>query len=247
MAEHGTHFGFEPTTPTGKRARVMQVFSSVVASYDRMNNLMSLGLHHLWKRHTVHVARILAGERVLDAAGGSGDLARLCHPLVGAAGEVVLCDLNADMLDLARDRLLDSGITTGIHYLQADLERLPLNTASFDCVLLAFGLRNVATPTTALAELRRVTRPGGRLLVLEFSQPVVHALRPLYRRYCLDWLPRLGRLVTSDAHSYRYLGESIQAYPPPRTISAMLQEAGWRAVECFLLAGGVATLHRAAR
>lgn len=247
MTEKSTHFGFEPATPAEKRARVMRVFSSVAASYDRMNDLMSLGLHRLWKRHTVHAARIQPRERVLDAAGGTGDLARLCHPLVGDDGTVVLCDLNADMLQLARDQSLNAGIVANLHYVRGDLEHPPFSTGSFDCVLLAFGLRNVAAPMTALANLRRVTRPGGRLLVLEFSQPVVRALRPLYRRYCLDWLPRLGRLVADDADGYRYLGESIQGYPPPGTITTMLKTAGWHAVECFLLAGGVVTLHRAAR
>lgn len=247
MVKKSTYFGFEPTTHAEKRARVTRVFSSVAVSYDRMNDLMSLGLHRLWKRHTVHAARIQPKERVLDAAGGTGDLARLCHPLVGTGGTVVLCDLNADMLQLARDQLLNAGIVANLHYVQGDLENPPFSTGSFDCVLLAFGLRNIAAPVTALAGLRRVTRPGGRLLVLEFSQPVLRALRPLYRHYCLNWLPRLGRLVANNADGYRYLGESIQAYPPPGTMTTMLKAAGWHAVECFLLAGGIVTLHRAAR
>lgn len=247
MADTPTRFGFEHTTSAGKRARVMQVFSSVATSYDRMNDLMSLGLHRLWKLHTVQLARIHPGERVLDAAGGTGDITRLCHPRVGAGGEVVLCDLNADMLTHARDRLLDAGIAGGVHYVLGDLERLPLRAGYFDCALIAFGLRNLADPAAGLAELRRVVRPGGRLLVLEFSRPALRALRPLYRRYCLDWLPRLGRLVAGDGASYRYLGESIQGYPPARTITRRLERAGWRAVESFLLAGGIAALHRALR
>ena len=242
-----TNCGFARTTPEQKRERIMQVFSSVAGSYDRMNDLMSFGLHRLWKRFTVRLARIQSGERVLDVAGGTGDLTRLCQPLVGQHGEVVLCDLNTDMLKLARERLLNAGLARQIRYVQGNAEHLPFKAESFDCTLMGFGLRNVANPQAALSELYRITRPGGRLLILEFSQPVIRALHPVYRYYCLHWLPKLGRQLVGDAESYRYLGESIQAYPPPQHITGMLHQAGWRTVDCFLPGGGIAALHRAIR
>lgn len=236
-----TDFGYQKIPENEKPRRVAGVFESVAPRYDLMNDLMSFGLHRLWKRFAVALSFVGEGARVLDVAGGTGDLARLFARRVGARGEVVLTDVNGAMLRLGRDRLLDSGIV--IPVVQCDAERLPFGSNRFDCVAIGFGLRNVTHPDAALAEMRRVLRPGGRLLVLEFSR-IWEPLRPLYDAYSFGVLPRLGDLVAGDASAYRYLAESIRMHPDQETLKQMMERAGFERVEYFNLSAGVVALHR---
>lgn len=236
-----THFCFEQV-PSGEKARkVAGVFGSVAPKYDLMNDLMSLGLHRLWKAFAVELAGVRPGERVLDVAGGSGDLARALARRAGPAGEVWLTDINRAMLALGRDRLLDAGAVLPVA--QCDAERLPFPDGRFDCITVAFGLRNMTHKARALAEMRRVLRPGGRLLVLEFSK----VWKPLERPY--DWysfkvLPWLGRRIAADADAYRYLAESIRVHPDQEALRTLMERAGLENVEYFNLAAGVVALHR---
>ena len=239
-----TDFGFEQVAESEKAGRVAAVFDSVAARYDLMNDLMSAGLHRLWKRFVVAASGVRAGERVLDVAGGTADLARLFAARVGANGLVTLTDINAAMLRIGRDRLIDDGVLAPVA--QCDAERLPFANGSFDCVCVGFGLRNVTRKEAALAEMRRVLRPGGRLLVLEFSR-VWKPLAPLYDAYSFQVLPRLGKAVAGDAESYRYLAESIRVHPGQEELKQMLEQAGLERVEYFNLAGGVVALHRGYR
>ncbi len=234
--------------PAGeKRSRVDQVFSSVSGRYDLMNDLMSAGLHRLWKRFAVHLACLHSGEIVLDAAAGTGDLSLLCERRVGRAGQIVLLDRNREMINLARDRLIDRGLVRRVRYVQGSVEQLPFPDECFDCILIAFGLRNVADKEAALRSMYHKTRPGGRLLVLEFSRPVFEWSHALYRRYCLNYLPWLGQCVAGDADSYRYLGESIMVQPGQAEVSEWLRHAGYDEVECYNLSGGIVALHRGYR
>jgi demethylmenaquinone methyltransferase/2-methoxy-6-polyprenyl-1,4-benzoquinol methylase len=236
-----THFGYEQV-PEGEKARkVADVFESVAPQYDLMNDLMSLGLHRAWKAFAVAVSGVRAGDRVLDVAGGSGDLARAFARRVGPTGEVWLTDVNGAMLGVGRDRLLDAGISAPI--LQCDAERLPLRSGSFDCVSVAFGLRNMTHKEAALAEMRRVLKPGGRLLVLEFSK-VWKPLEKAYDWYSFNVLPWLGRRVAKDEASYRYLAESIRMHPDQEALRKMMEQVGLEDVEYFNLAAGVVALHR---
>jgi demethylmenaquinone methyltransferase/2-methoxy-6-polyprenyl-1,4-benzoquinol methylase len=236
-----THFGFEQV-PEGEKARkVAGVFDSVAPKYDLMNDLMSLGLHRLWKAFTVEVSGARAGDRVLDIAGGSGDLARAFARRVGATGEVWLTDINPAMLSVGRDRLLDEGVVAPVA--QCDAERLPFRSDRFDCVTVAFGLRNMTHKDRALAEMRRVLRPGGRLLVLEFSK-VWKPLEKPYDWYSLKVLPWLGKRVANDEAAYRYLAESIRMHPDQEGLRSMMEQAGLENVEYFNLAAGVVALHR---
>ncbi|HXV08315.1 MAG TPA: bifunctional demethylmenaquinone methyltransferase/2-methoxy-6-polyprenyl-1,4-benzoquinol methylase UbiE [Burkholderiales bacterium] len=239
-----THFGFQEVPEVDKARRVAGVFDSVSARYDLMNDLMSAGLHRLWKRIAVERSGARPGQRVLDVAGGTGDLARLFARRVAPKGEVVLTDINRSMLARGRDRLLDAGLA--LPAVQSDAESLPFPDRAFDCVSIAFGLRNVTRKERALAEMRRVLRPGGRLVVLEFSRPW-RWLRPAYDAYSFGVLPRLGKLVVGDADSYRYLAESIRVHPDQGQLSAMLQAAGLERVDCLNLTGGVVALHRGFR
>ena len=236
-----TDFGYQKVPEDEKSRRVAGVFDSVAARYDLMNDLMSGGLHRLWKRLAVEASGLRPGERVLDVAAGTGDLARLFADRVRARGEVVVTDINAAMLRSGRDRLLDAGKLLPV--VQCDAERLPFGADRFDCVSIAFGLRNVTHKDTALAELHRVLKPGGRLLVLEFSK-VWSPLKPAYDAYSFGILPRLGKLVTNDAEAYRYLAESIRVHPDQATLKAMMERAGLERVEYFNLAAGVVALHR---
>jgi demethylmenaquinone methyltransferase/2-methoxy-6-polyprenyl-1,4-benzoquinol methylase len=220
------------------------VFDSVAGKYDLMNDLMSGGLHRLWKHFTVERSGVKPGDRVLDVAGGTGDLARAFRERVGDAGQVLLTDINGAMLQLGRDRLLDAGLP--VDAVRCDAERLPFREGSFDCVSVAFGLRNMTRKDAALREMFRVLRPGGRLLVLEFSR-VWAPLAPAYGLYTLKVLPLLGRLVAGDAASYRYLGESIARHPDQETLATMMREAGFERVEYFNLTAGVVALHRGYR
>jgi len=239
-----TDFGYQKVPEDEKSRRVAGVFDSVASRYDLMNDLMSGGLHRLWKRFAVEASGVRPGERVLDIAGGTGDLARLFLKRVGAQGEVVLTDINAAMLRIGRDRLLDQGALVPVA--QCNAETLPFAGGHFDCVSVAFGLRNMTRKDVALAEMRRVLKPGGRLLVLEFSK-VWEPLRPLYDAYSFGVLPRLGRLIANDAGAYRYLAESIRTHPDQENLKRMMEHAGLERVEYFNLAGGVVALHRGYR
>jgi demethylmenaquinone methyltransferase/2-methoxy-6-polyprenyl-1,4-benzoquinol methylase len=239
-----TNFGYQKVPEGEKSRRVAGVFDSVASRYDLMNDLMSGGLHRLWKRFAVEASGVRPGERVLDIAGGTGDLARLFADRVGVRGEVVLTDVNSPMLRLGRDRSLDSGWMLPVA--QCDAEKLPFAAGCFDCVSVAFGLRNMTRKDAALAEMRRVLKPGGRLLVLEFSR-VWAPLKPLYDAYSFRILPELGKRVANDAGAYRYLAESIRMHPDQDALKAMMEQAGFERVEYFNLAAGVVALHRGYR
>jgi demethylmenaquinone methyltransferase/2-methoxy-6-polyprenyl-1,4-benzoquinol methylase len=236
-----THFGFEQVAQDEKARKVAGVFASVAPSYDLMNDLMSLGLHRLWKAFAVELAGVRAGHRVLDIAGGSGDLARAFARRAGPAGEVWLTDINRAMLAVGRDRLLDEGVILPVA--QCDAERLPFPDGHFDCATVAFGLRNMTHKDRALAEMRRVLRPGGRLLVLEFSK-VWKPLEQPYDWYSFKVLPWLGRRVAGDEAAYRYLAESIRMHPDQEGLRELMERAGLENVEYFNLAAGVVALHR---
>ncbi len=235
-----TDFGFQKVTEGEKAAKVAGVFSSVANRYDIMNDLMSAGLHRLWKRFAVEISAVREGGRVLDVAGGTGDLTSLFATRVGASGEVWLTDINREMLERGRDRLINAGRLTPV--LQCDAERLPLPDGYFDCAIVGFGLRNMTHKDRALAEMLRVVRSGGRVLVLEFSR-VWQPLRPAYDAYSFKLLPLLGKLVTGDADSYRYLVESIRKHPGQEELKQMLEQAGCERVEYYNLTAGVVALH----
>ena len=241
MTQETTDFGYQSVPEDEKSQRVSRVFDSVAPRYDLMNDLMSFGLHRLWKRFAVEVSGARPGERVLDIAGGTGDLARQFSRRVGPQGEVVLTDINPGMLRIGRDRLLDAGILMPV--VQCDAERLPFRADRFNCVSVAFGLRNMTRKEQALSEMRRVLKPGGRLLVLEFSR-VWKPLEPAYHAYSFGVLPRLGKLVVNDAEAYRYLAESIRLHPDQESLKQMMEHAGFERVEYFNLAAGVVALHR---
>ena len=235
-----THFGFETVGEEEKARKVARVFSSVASRYDVMNDLMSAGLHRAWKAFTIAKSGVHEGQRVLDVAGGSGDLARAFAKRVGQTGQVVLTDINASMLGVGRDRLIDGG--TPVPAVQCDAEKLPFRSDWFDVVTVAFGLRNMTHKDAALAEMRRVLRPGGRLLVLEFSK-VWKPLEKPYDWYSFNILPWLGRKVADDEVSYRYLAESIRMHPDQGALKGMMERAGLEQVEYFNLTAGVAALH----
>jgi len=246
MAEKTTHFGFRDVPLTDKARHVREVFDSVADSYDLMNDLMSLGIHRLWKRFTIGMADLKPGQRVLDLAGGTGDLTRLMAPRVGREGLVVLSDINAAMLGNGRSQLLDKGISGNVDFTQSNAEQLPFRDSSFDLVTMAFGLRNVTDKQRALNSIYRVLRPGGRLLVLEFSRPAA-VLRPAYDFYSFNILPKLGRLVANDEASYRYLAESIRMHPDQQTLRDMMQHAGFENCDYHNLTGGIVAIHRGYR
>jgi demethylmenaquinone methyltransferase/2-methoxy-6-polyprenyl-1,4-benzoquinol methylase len=239
MAE--THFGFEKVDEHDKAKRVAGVFTSVASKYDIMNDLMSAGLHRLWKRFAIGVSGVRRGQRVLDVAGGSADLSRLFLKEVGETGQVVLTDINNAMLRVGRDRLLDEGLTTPTA--QCDAEHLPFPDNYFDCVSIAFGLRNVTHKDAALREMRRVIKPGGRVIVLEFSK-VAKPLEKAYDLYSFKVLPKMGKLIANDAESYKYLAESIRMHPGQEELKKMMEEAGLERVEYFNMTGGVVAVHR---
>ncbi|MCK9490258.1 MAG: bifunctional demethylmenaquinone methyltransferase/2-methoxy-6-polyprenyl-1,4-benzoquinol methylase UbiE [Xanthomonadales bacterium] len=238
-----THFGFRDVPTADKQRLVGEVFSSVATSYDRMNDLMSLGMHRLWKRHFVASSGVRPGQQVLDLAGGTGDIAALLSRRVGDRGLVVLGDINAQMLAVGRDRLLDRGISGNIRHTQLNAQALPFPDASFDAVTIAFGLRNVTDKAAALAEMRRVLRPGGKAMVLEFSQVQAAPLKPAYDLYSFSVLPWLGRTVANDADSYRYLAESIRKHPDQDSLAAMMSDAGLEQVGYRNLLAGIVAIH----
>jgi len=242
MSEETTHFGYQ-TVPTGEKARhVRGVFDSVASRYDIMNDLMSGGLHRLWKRFTVDQAAVRAGQKVLDLAGGTGDLARKFAPIVGPTGQVVLADINHSMLVEGRKRLIDAGVSGNLAIAQVDAEKLPFAAASFDCVCIAFGLRNVTDQPAALRSMFETLRPGGKALILEFSKPN-EALKPVYDLYSFNILPVIGKIVANDENSYQYLAESIRMHPDQDTLLAMMQDAGFERCRFHNLAGGIVALH----
>lgn len=242
-----THFGFEEVRWEDKARRVRGVFDSVAPKYDLMNDLMSGGMHRLWKQFTLSQTHLRPGQRALDVAGGTGDLARGMAAQVGEQGLVVLSDINGAMLAHGRNRLIDAGLLRGVSYVQANAERLPFPDSSFDCVTIGFGLRNVTDKAAALASMRRVLRPGGQLLVLEFSQPVAPGLKPLYDAYSFRVLPVLGKVIAQDEDSYRYLAESIRKHPDQETLLGMMRDAGLEDCRYHNLAGGIVALHRGYR
>jgi demethylmenaquinone methyltransferase/2-methoxy-6-polyprenyl-1,4-benzoquinol methylase len=239
-----THFGYQSVPESRKAEKVAEVFHSVAAKYDLMNDLMSAGVHRLWKRFTIELSGVRQGNRVLDIAGGTGDLARQFSRLVGPAGEVVLADINASMLKVGRDRLLDKGVAGNIRFVQADAEALPFPDNHFDVITIAFGLRNVTHKDAALRSMLRVLKPGGRLLVLEFSKPRNQLLSKAYDVYSFTLLPMMGKLVTNDSESYRYLAESIRMHPDQETLKGMMGEAGFERVTYHNMTGGIVALHR---
>ena len=239
-----THFGYQQVPEGEKAERVAGVFHSVAQKYDVMNDLMSFGIHRLWKRYTFEMAGVRRGQRVLDVAGGTGDLAETFSRLVGPEGEVVLSDINASMLEVGRERLADRGVVGNVTYVQADAEDLPFPDNHFDCITIAFGLRNVTDKEKALESMFRILKPGGRLLVLEFSKPVAPGLSPVYDAYSFSVLPKIGRMVTGDRASYQYLAESIRMHPDQETLKGMMEAAGFERCEYFNLTGGIVALHR---
>ena len=236
-----THFGFETVAENDKAKRVAEVFTSVASKYDIMNDLMSAGLHRVWKNFTIQISGVKSGERVLDVAGGSADLSRKFAKRVGPTGQVWLTDINNAMLRVGRDRMIDDGLA--MPAAQCDAERLPFPSNYFDCVSIAFGLRNVTHKEVALAEMQRVLKPGGRLLVLEFSK-VWKPLQSLYDAYSFKLLPKMGELIAKDGDSYRYLAESIRMHPSQEELKHMMEQAGLSRVEFFNLNAGVVALHR---
>lgn len=241
-----THFGFSQVKTEEKQAKVAEVFHSVASKYDLMNDVMSMGIHHLWKKFTIEMCGLREGHKVLDLAGGTGDLAIKQAKRVGDSGHVVLADINASMLQEGRDRVIDKGLVNRISTSQCNAEMLPYEDNSFDCITIAFGLRNVTDKTKALQSMRRVLKPGGRLCVLEFSRPLYEPLEKVYDFYSFNILPRMGELIANDRESYQYLAESIRMHPDQETLKGMmLDEAGFDEVEVFNMTGGIVALHRA--
>lgn len=238
---HTTHFGFQEVVENEKAQRVADVFDSVAQRYDLMNDLMSGGLHRLWKAFTIAKSGVRQGSRVLDVAGGTGDLALAFAKKLGSSEQIWLTDINNAMLTRGRDRLYDRGCM--VRVAQCDAEKLPFPNDYFDCVTVAFGLRNMTHKDLALAEMQRVLRPGGRLLVLEFSQ-VWKPLAPAYDFYSFKVIPRLGQMITDDEASYRYLAESIRVHPDQEALKGLMERAGFERVDYFNLALGVVALHR---
>lgn len=243
-ADDAVDFGYKRVAREEKASLVRAVFDSVASRYDIMNDLLSFGVHRLWKRFTIDQARLRPGQAALDVAGGTGDLALGLARQVGAKGLVVLSDINRSMLEQGRDRLIDEGVTAPVQYAVANAEKLPFRDSTFDCVTIGFGLRNVTDKDAALRSLTRVLKPGGQLLVLEFSKPVLPLISRIYDAYSFAALPALGRLVANDSASYRYLAESIRLFPDQETLKGMMQSAGLDACRYHNLSGGIVALHR---
>lgn len=241
MQDKTTHFGFKTVEETEKQAKVGEVFHSVAGKYDVMNDVMSAGLHRGWKRFAVAVSGVKAGDQVLDIAGGSGDLSKLFAKKVGAAGQVILTDINASMLAVGRNRMLDAGLSVPVT--QCNAEKLPFADGQFDCAIVAFGLRNMTHKEIALKEMQRVLKVGGRLLVLEFSK-VWQPLQKLYDAYSFKLLPFMGKLIAKDETSYQYLAESIRMHPDQETLKQMMLDAGFDKADYYNLSAGVVALHK---
>ena len=237
-------FGYQEVPVNEKATKVAEVFHSVASRYDLMNDLMSFGIHRIWKFITLQLSAVREGDTVLDIAGGTGDMTKRFSRLVGEKGQVILADINHSMLQVGRARLLDQGVVGNIHTVQANAECLPFPDNSFHCVCIAFGLRNVTHKQKALASMYRVLKPGGRLLILEFSKPRFPGLKPLYDAYSFSVLPKLGKMIAGDSASYQYLAESIRRHPDQETLKVMMEEAQFLNVRYHNLSGGIVALHQ---
>ena len=244
QSKETTDFGFQTVDKDEKQTMVAKVFHSVASKYDLMNDLMSFGIHRVWKRYTIEASGVRRNQRVLDLAGGTGDLTAKFSRLVGENGEVVLADINDSMLKMGREKLRDHGIVGNVSYVQANAEELPFPDDYFDCITISFGLRNVTDKAKALRSMFRVLKPGGRLLVLEFSKPVLDPLSKIYDTYSFHILPRIGQVIVNDADSYRYLTESIRMHPDQETLKGMMEEAGFDQVSYTNMTGGIVALHK---
>ncbi|MDA8866025.1 bifunctional demethylmenaquinone methyltransferase/2-methoxy-6-polyprenyl-1,4-benzoquinol methylase UbiE [Porticoccaceae bacterium] len=244
MSDKTTHFGYKQVNVEEKAGKVAEVFHSVAGNYDLMNDLMSGGVHRLWKRVTIEMSGVRPGHHVLDIAGGTGDLAAKFSKIVGPEGTVVLADINDSMLKVGRDRLVDRGITDNVRFSQADAQYLPFPDNTFDVITIAFGLRNVTDKDMALRSMLRVLKPGGKLLVLEFSKPPNTLLSKIYDGYSFNILPKLGKLFANDAGSYQYLAESIRMHPDQETLMGMMENAGFANTDYHNMTGGIVALHR---
>ncbi len=242
--QDSTHFGYKDVPASEKAGMVANVFHSVAGKYDIMNDAMSLGIHRLWKKFAVAQAGVRPGHRVLDLACGTGDLTLKMSPQAGPGGMVIASDINASMLQNGRDRLIDKGITSNVQFVQADAEKLPFPDNSVDRITIAFGLRNVTDQNAALAAMYRCLRPGGRLIILEFSKPVLPVLNKVYDLYSFNILPQLGKIITNDEASYRYLAESIRKHPDQETLTGMMAEAGFDRPHYHNLSGGIVAVHK---
>ena len=242
--KESTHFGFKTVDSQEKVGLVAGVFHSVATKYDLMNDLMSLGIHRIWKRFTLELSGVRPGHQVLDIAGGTGDLAAKFSKLVGPSGRVVLADINDSMLKVGRDKLTNKGLVNNIEYTQANAEYLPFHDNTFDCITIAFGLRNVTDKDKALRSMLRVLKPGGRLLVLEFSKPSNKLVSKAYDAYSFKVLPTIGKLVANDSESYRYLAESIRMHPDQNTLKNMMEDAGFARCEYYNMTAGVVAVHK---
>ncbi|KTD24609.1 MULTISPECIES: bifunctional demethylmenaquinone methyltransferase/2-methoxy-6-polyprenyl-1,4-benzoquinol methylase UbiE [Legionella] len=238
-----THFGFQSVAWDEKEKKVGAVFHSVAQNYDLMNDLMSIGIHRLWKRFTIELSQVRPGNLVLDLAGGSGDLTRLLSKKVGPSGMVILADINEAMLAVGRDRLLDEGLYQNIDFVQANAQALPFADNHFHCITIGFGLRNVTDKDEALRSMFRVCKPGGKLMVLEFSTPTLPGLKSIYDWYSFHLLPKIGQVVAKDATSYQYLAESIRMHPSQEELKAMIERAGFEDCHYHNLTGGIVALH----
>ena len=242
--DNTTHFGYKDVPTEEKQAMVADVFHSVAAKYDVMNDLMSFGVHRLWKRFTIDMSGVRPGNKVLDLAGGTGDLSKKFSKIVGPSGKVVLADINSSMLEVGRERLTNQGYVGNIEYVQANAQFLPFADNTFDIITIAFGLRNVTDKDEALRSMFRVLKPGGRLLVLEFSQTKNPLLKKAYDLYSFTALPLMGKLITNDSESYKYLAESIRMHPDQETLKGMMEDAGFNRVSYHNMTGGMVALHR---
>jgi demethylmenaquinone methyltransferase/2-methoxy-6-polyprenyl-1,4-benzoquinol methylase len=242
-ADDVTHFGFRNVPKSQKASQVAEVFHSVAGKYDLMNDLMSMGIHRLWKRFTIELSGVRPGHQVLDIAGGTGDLTMKFSDLVGPAGKVVLADINASMLQVGRSRLTDRGYVGNIEYVQTDAEHLPFPANSFNAVSIAFGLRNVTDKDQALRDMTRVLKPGGKLMILEFSKPANPLLSKVYDTYSFTALPLMGQLIAGDSESYKYLAESIRMHPDQDTLKGMMENAGLVNCKYYNMTGGIVALH----
>lgn len=244
MPSKTTHFGYQDVSPDEKKQKVGAVFDSVANSYDVMNDVMSIGMHRIWKRYFIHLANVRPYHQILDLAAGTGDITALLAPKLSDKGSITLCDSNVSMLKCGRERLVDKGVFKNIYYIQALAEQLPFTEDHFDCVTLAFGLRNFINKTSALNSLFRILKPGGQLLILEFSKPQ-KLISKAYDIYSFSILPKMGKIIAKDADSYQYLAESIRKHPDQVTLNNMLKDVGFENCEYFDLSGGIVCIHRA--
>ncbi len=239
-----THFGFKTVAKEEKQQLVAQVFHNVAGKYDLMNDLLSFGIHRIWKRFTVDCSGVRKGQKVLDLAGGTGDFTAKFSRLVGSTGEVILADINSSMLEVGREKLRNLGVVSNVSYVQANAEMLPFADNTFDCVIISFGLRNVTDKDKALRSMFRVLKPAGRLLVLEFSKPIIDPISQAYNFYSFNILPKIGEAVVNDGDSYRYLAESIRMHPKQDELKIMMEQAGFESVNYYNLSAGIVALHR---